>query len=79
MSNGAQVMYMVTVVLIGLAMGTTILTARAVGAKDNDRARNIVGNTITMFAITSIRRHRGVMDISRSDLQSRRDVIKNIL
>ena len=50
-SNGAQVMYMVTVVLIGLAMGTTVLTARAVGAKDNERARNIVGNTITMFAI----------------------------
>lgn len=50
-SNGAQVMYMVTVVLIGLAMGTTVLTARAVGAKDNPRARTIVGNTITMFAV----------------------------
>lgn len=50
-SNGAQVMYMVTVVLIGLAMGTTVLTARAVGAKDNPRARAIVGNTITMFAV----------------------------
>ena len=35
-SNGAQVMYMVTVVLIGLAMGTTVLTARAVGAKDTE-------------------------------------------
>lgn len=50
-SNGAQVMYIVTVVLIGLAMGTTVLTARAVGAKDNPRARAIVGNTITMFAV----------------------------
>ena len=50
-SNGAQVMYMVTVVLIGLAMGTTVLTARAVGAKDNPRAQAIVGNTITKFAV----------------------------
>lgn len=50
-SNGAQVMYMVTVVLIGLAMGTTVLTARAVGAKDNEMARSIVGNTVTMFAL----------------------------
>ncbi len=50
-SNGAQVMYLVTVVLIGLAMGTTVLTARAVGAKDNARARIIIGNTITMFAV----------------------------
>lgn len=47
-------MYMVTVVLIGLAMGTTVLTARAVGAKDSPRARIIVGNTITMFAIIAI-------------------------
>ncbi len=53
-SNGAQVMYMVTVVLIGLAMGTTVLTARAVGANDSAKARTIVGNTITMFATIAI-------------------------
>lgn len=53
-SNGAQVMYMVTVVLIGLAMGTTVLTARSVGAKDNERTRQIVGNTISMFAIIAV-------------------------
>ena len=52
-SNGAQVMYMVTVVIIGLAMGTTVLTARAVGAHDEARARRAVGNTITMFAIVA--------------------------
>lgn len=50
-SNGAQVMYMVTVVLIGLAMGTTVLTARAVGAKDSAQARVVVGNTVTMFSV----------------------------
>lgn len=53
-SNGAQVMYMVTVVLIGLAMGTTVLTARAIGAKDSVRARTVVGNTVTMFAVVAI-------------------------
>ncbi len=53
-SNGAQVMYMITVVLIGLAMGTTVLTARAVGAKDSLQARAIVGNTITMFATIAV-------------------------
>lgn len=50
-SNGAQVMYMVTVVLIGLAMGTTVLTAHSIGAKDQPRARLVVGNTVSMFAI----------------------------
>ena len=53
-SNGAQVMYMVTVVLIGLAMGTTALTARAIGAKDPVRTRAVVGNTVTMFAIIAV-------------------------
>lgn len=53
-SNGAQVMYMVTVILIGLAMGTTVLTARSVGAKDAVRTRQIVGNTITMFALLAL-------------------------
>ena len=53
-SNGAQVMYMVTVVLIGLAMGTNVLTARAVGAKDNAMARSVVGNTMTMFAVIAV-------------------------
>ena len=53
-SNGAQVMYMVTVVLIGLAMGTTVLVARSVGAKDTVRVRQIVGNTISLFAIVAI-------------------------
>lgn len=53
-SNGAQVMHMVTVVLIGLAMGTTVLTARAVGANDIARVRAIMGNTITMFAVVAL-------------------------
>lgn len=53
-SNGAQVMYMVTVVLIGLAMGTTVLTARAVGAKDSKLVRVVVGNTVTMFAVVAV-------------------------
>ena len=53
-SNGAQVMYMVTVVLIGLAMGTTVLTAQSLGAKDEKRIRLIVGNSVSMFAIIAI-------------------------
>ena len=33
-SNGAQIMYLLTCVVIGLAMGTTVCTAHAIGAKD---------------------------------------------
>ena len=53
-ANGAQVMYLVTCVVIGLAMGTTVKTAHAIGAKDNRRASLIIGNTATMFLGLSV-------------------------
>ncbi len=48
-ANGAQVMYLITCVVIGLAMGTTVKTAHAIGAKDHRRAAQVIGNTVTMF------------------------------
>lgn len=48
-TNGTQVMYLVTCVIIGLAMGTTVHTARAIGAKDIRRAARVIGNTATLF------------------------------
>lgn len=48
-SNGAQVMYFITCVTIGLAMGTTVRTARAIGGKDEKKVARTVGNTITLF------------------------------
>lgn len=32
-ANGSQVMHMLTVILVGLAMGTTVVIGKAVGAK----------------------------------------------
>lgn len=49
-SNGAQVMYFITCVTIGLAMGTTVRTARAIGGKDDKKVARTVGNSITLFA-----------------------------
>lgn len=53
-SIGAQVMHMLTVVIIGLAMGTTVLTARAVGSHDTGRAASVIGNTVTLFALLAM-------------------------
>ena len=53
-SNGAQVMYLFTCVVIGLAMGTTVCTAHAIGAKDSKRASRIIGNTVSMFLCLGI-------------------------
>ena len=46
---GSQVMHMLTVMLVGLAMGATVSIAQAVGAGDRDRAAACTGNTVTLF------------------------------
>lgn len=53
-SNGSQVMHMLTVMIVGLAMGTTVLVGRAIGAKKTEEAAEVIGNTITLFLMLSI-------------------------
>lgn len=53
-SVGSQVMHMVTVMIVGLAMGSTVLIARAVGGKDLRQASRTVGNTISLFMGVSV-------------------------
>ena len=48
-ANGSQVLYMLTVVIVGLAMGSTVTIGRAVGANRLDHAAEDVGNTLTLF------------------------------
>ena len=53
-SIGSQVMHMVTVIIVGLAMGTTITIARAVGGRDMQAASRSIGNTVTLFLGVSV-------------------------
>ena len=46
-SVGSQVMHMLTVMIVGLAMGATVLIGRAVGAGDRKLAARGIGNTIS--------------------------------
>lgn len=52
-SIGSQVMHMLTVMIVGLAMGSTVTIGRAVGAKDREKASLIIGNTATLFMAVS--------------------------
>ena len=52
-SIGSQVMHMFTVIIVGLAMGGTVLIGQAVGAKDSKRTSKIIGNTVSFFLIFS--------------------------
>lgn len=53
-SIGSQVMHMLTVMIVGLAMGTTVSIGRAVGAGDKKRVSACVGNTATLFMLVSV-------------------------
>ena len=53
-SIGSQVMHMLTVMIVGLAMGTTVSIGRAVGAGDDKRVSACVGNTVTLFMLVSL-------------------------
>ena len=53
-SVGSQVMHMLTVMIVGLAMGTTVSIGQAVGAGDRRRAAQDVGNTVTLFMMLSL-------------------------
>ncbi len=53
-STGSQLMYTVTCVLTAMAMGTTILLGQALGAGKKKQAGEIIGNSITLFAVIAI-------------------------
>ena len=48
-SIGSQVMHMLTVMLVGLAMGSTVSIGQAVGGKKDRQAAVCIGNTVTLF------------------------------
>lgn len=53
-SVGSQVMHMLTVMIVGLAMGTTVFIGQAVGGNDYKKAARGIGNTITVFMTVSV-------------------------
>lgn len=53
-SIGSQVMHMLTVMIVGLAMGGTVMIAQAVGAGKQKQTSDAIGNTLTLFITSSV-------------------------
>ncbi len=53
-SIGSQVMHMLTVMIVGLAMGATVSIGQAIGANNRKEAASDIGNTITLFLLLSL-------------------------
>lgn len=52
-SIGSQGMHMLTVMIVGLAMGTTVTISHAVGAQNSRKISEAIGNTASLFMIVS--------------------------
>ena len=48
-SIGSQIMHMITVMIVGLAMGTTVSIAQAIGGNNKKQASKAIGNTVVLF------------------------------
>ena len=53
-SIGSQVMHMLTVMLVGLAMGSTVTIGQAIGGGQKKKAALAIGNTVTLFMALSV-------------------------
>lgn len=53
-ATGSQTMLIITGIIMGLSMGTTILLARRVGEYDDEGAADVIGSTIWIFTALSI-------------------------
>ena len=53
-SVGSQVMHMLTVMIVGLAMGSTVSIGQAVGGNDHKKVATDIGNTVTLFMVLSV-------------------------
>ncbi len=53
-SIGSQIMHMLTVIFVGLSMGTAVLISRAVGEKKDNDISYIITNSSVLFLIISI-------------------------
>ena len=50
-STGSQLLNTLTFVITALASAATIMLGQAIGARENDRVGDIIGNAICMFAV----------------------------
>lgn len=53
-SIGSQVMHMITVMIVGLSMGTTVMIGQAIGADKKEDVTAAISNTVVLFFVLSI-------------------------
>lgn len=52
-SVGSQIMHMLTVIIVGLSMGGSVMIGQAIGAKDKEKTSKSIANTVIVFIVFS--------------------------
>jgi len=53
-SVGSQITHMITVIIVGIAMGSTVKIGNEVGQKDEEAIRKTIGTSIGLFSVLAI-------------------------
>ncbi len=53
-STGTQVTQIITSLITGLTLGSTILIGQYMGRKEHEHVKQIIGTTLTVFAVTAV-------------------------
>ena len=85
-ASGSQIMHFVTVFIVGVSVGTTVLIGHAVGAGDRKRIGRTIGNTVTLFtclalvlAAVLMLSSGGIVKIMQTPLESRQEMTRYIM
>lgn len=85
-SIGSQVMHMITVIIVGLAMGATVNIGQSAGAGDKKKEAKYIGNTVTLFmgvavilTIVLLALNKGIVGIMSTPEQAVDGTIKYLI
>ena len=80
-ANGSQIMHFVTVFIVGVSVGTTVMIGHGVGSKDKQKVDRAIGNTVTVFAALALMlsavfliASRGIVSIMQTPAASRQEM-----
>lgn len=85
-ANGSQVMHFVTVFVVGVSVGTTVMVGHGVGSKDQERIDRTIGNTVTVFAVLAavlaavlLLSARGIVSIMQTPEESKHEMLMYLM
>ena len=85
-SIGSQIMHMVTVMVIGLSMGSSVIVGQRTGARDSEGKLLAVGNSVVVFGILGIVlavillfARTGIVELIKTPAEARSETVRYLV